>query len=331
MWKIRDGDVVVYHPLGVQGVVDRPVLHLQVHLGLHIVLPDGVAVLHGPAHHALDNPVLAELVHALYQGLDGGAVPDDGGLVGAVDNLVELVGDDDGGKALLFKLHQQVQQHLGVLVVEGGGGLVQDEQLHLFGKCLGNLHQLLLAGADVLHQGLGRLVQPHLAHVALRLAVGSVPVDVAHGVFDLVAQKHVFPDGQQGDQGQLLVDDDDAQGLAVLLGFKLAQLALVVDLAGVAPGGVGARKHVHQGGFARSVLADQGVDFPGLHPQIHVIQGFDAGKFLGDGLHFQNNVSQGVFLLSMVCLKIRRAGRLPRPPVGPYIGGLWNQPLVASR
>ena len=58
----------------------------------------------------------------------------------------------------------------------------------------------------------------------------------------------------------------NAQSLAVLLGFELAQLALVIDVAGVAAGRVGAGKHVHQGGFARPVLADQGVDFPGLYP-----------------------------------------------------------------
>ena len=88
------------------------------------MLPGGVAVVHGAAHHALNDPVLAELVHALDQGLDGGAVPDDGGLVGAVDDLVELVGDDNGGKALLLEFDEQVQQHFGVLVVEGGGGFV---------------------------------------------------------------------------------------------------------------------------------------------------------------------------------------------------------------
>ena len=107
----------------------------------------------------------------------GGAVADDGGLVGAVDDLVELVGDNNGGQALLLKRNEQVQQHLGILVVEGGRRLVQDEQLYLLGEGLGDFHQLLLAGTDVLDQGLGRLIESHLLHVALGLIIGLVPVD----------------------------------------------------------------------------------------------------------------------------------------------------------
>ena len=210
------------------------------------MLPLGIAVLHGAAHHALDDPVLAELVHALDQSLDGGAVPDDGGLVGAVDDLVELVGDDDGGQALLLELHQQVQQHLGVLVVEGGGGLVQNQEPHLLGEGLGDLHQLLLAGADVLDQGLGRLVQPHLLHMLFGLIVGLVPVDKAEFVFDLIAQEHVFSNGQQRDQGQFLVNNDDAHRLAVLLVLELTELSVIVDFAGVAARRIGSGEHVHQ-------------------------------------------------------------------------------------
>ena len=322
--------MVVHHALGVQGVVDRPVLHLQIHGVLNIVLPCGVAVLHGPAHHALDNPVLAELVHALDQGLDGGSVPDDGGLVGAVDDLVELVGDDNGGEPLLLKLHQQVQKHLGVLVVQRRGGLVQNQELHVLGEGLGDLHQLLLAGADVLDQSLGGLPQAHLAHVALRLAVGLVPVDVAGLVPDLVAQEHVLPDGEQGNEGQLLVDDDDAKGLAVLLIFELAQLALVVDLAGVAARRVGPREHIHQGGLASPVFADEGVNLAGLHLKIYVVQRLDARKFLGDGSHFQYGICQTVFLLSAFFLQEKgpkrtvsplpgAQGRIERPSSGPWV------------
>ena len=167
--------------------------------------------------------------------------------------------------------------------------------------------------------------------MALSLAEGLVPVDVPHGIFDLVAQEHVLPDGQQGDQGQLLVDDDDALGLAVLLGPELAQLALVVDLAGVAADGVGAREHVHQRGFAGAVFADQCVDLPGFHLQVHVVQSLDAGKFLGNGLHLQNNISQMGSLLSQVCRKNKAGGAFAPPTGGHVIGGLWDQPLVASR
>ena len=283
-----EGDVVVHDPLGIQGVVYRPVLYLKADLRLHLVLPLGVAVFHGAAHHTFDDTVLAELIHALDQGLDGGAVADDGGLVGAVDDLVELVGDNNGGQALLLKRNEQVQQHLGILVVEGGRRLVQDEQLYLLGEGLGDFHQLLLAGTDVLDQGLGRLIESHLLHVALGLIIGLVPVDDPHFVADLVAQEHVLADGEQRNQGQLLVNDYNAQRFAVLLGFKLAQLAFVIDFTGVASCGVGAGQHVHQGGLSRAVFTDEGMDLAGFHLEVHVIQCLDAGEFLGDVFHLQN-------------------------------------------
>ena len=113
----------------------------------------GVAVLHRAADHAADYPLLGELVHALDEGLNRGAVADYRGLVGAVDNLVELVGDDYAREALLLELYEQVEQHLRVLVVEGAGGLVEYEQAHLLREGLGYLDELLLAGADVFYQG----------------------------------------------------------------------------------------------------------------------------------------------------------------------------------
>ena len=244
-------------------------------------------------------------------------------LVGAVDDLVELVGDDDGGQALLLEFHQQVQQHLGVLVVEGGGGLVQNQEPHLLGEGLGDLHQLLLAGADVLDQGLGRLVQPHLLHMLFGLVVGLVPVDKAEFVFDLIAQEHVFSNGQQRDQGQFLVNNDDAHRLAVLLVLELTELSVIVDFAGVAARRIGdlarvaARRvgpgeHVHQCGFSRAVFPDQRVDLAFLHLQVHVVQRFHAGELLGDGAHFQKCLSQTKFLLSAAVSEMK-TGRGRRP------------------
>ena len=286
-----------------------PVPNLQADLRLDVVLPLGIAVVHGAAHHALDDPVLAELVHALDQSLDGGAVPDDGGLVGAVDDLIELVGDDNGSQALLLKLNQQIQQHLGVLVVQGRRRLVQDEQLDVLGEGLGDLHQLLLAGADVLDQGLGGLIQAHLLHMFFGLTVGSVPIYEAQLIFEFIAQEHILADGQQRNQGQLLVDNDDALGLAVSQRLKLAQLAVVIDLTGIGAHGIDAGQDVHQGGFAGAVFADQSVDFAPLHFQIYVVQRLDAGKLLGDGFHLQNDVCQNGFP-PLPCLQCEGNSRL---------------------
>src|SRR5699024_12344367 len=62
---------------------------------------------------------------------------------GIVDrgDLPQLVGDDDGCHALVAQAADQPQQVLGVVVVQRGGGLVQDQQAHVLRQRLGDLDQ----------------------------------------------------------------------------------------------------------------------------------------------------------------------------------------------
>ena len=47
-------------------------------------------------------------------------------------------------------------------------------------------------------------------------------------------------------------------------------------------------ENVHQGGFARTVFAQQGVDFTGANLQVYVRQGVDTAEGFGNALHLQN-------------------------------------------
>ena len=111
--------MVIHNLFRIQRMVDRPVFHFQADFFLHVVFPFGITVIHGTSDHALDDPVFAELIDALDQGFDGGAVTDDRGFVGTVNDLIQFMRDDDGGKSLLFELHQQIQQHFRVFVIQG--------------------------------------------------------------------------------------------------------------------------------------------------------------------------------------------------------------------
>ena len=84
------------------------------------------------------------------------------------------------------------------------------------------------------------------------------------------------------------MDDDDALLFTVRDLGKLAHFAFIDDVSGVAAIGINAAQHVHKGRLSCAVLADQRVDRPLLHLQIHVVQGPDSGKQLGDISHFQN-------------------------------------------
>ena len=116
---------------------------------------------------------------------------------------------------------------------------------------------------------------------------GLGPVDHA-ALGGLVAEEDVLHDGQLGDQREFLVDDHDAGVLAGPDVLELLDLVLVHDVAGVGAEGVDPGEDLHQGGLAGAVFTADGVDLAGLHPQVHLGQGFNAGEFLGDGAHLEN-------------------------------------------
>ena len=191
----------------------------------------------------------------IVDGLDGGAVTDDGDLVGNVGNLVELVRNDDAGHALFLEAQHQVKQRLGIGLIQGGGWLVQNQQLGVLRQSLGDFHHLLFAHADILNEGTGGLGQAYDFQIFIRLGVGGVPVNV-EGLALLVAQEHVFADGHVRHQRQLLMDDDDALPFAVLQRFKLADLTVIDDISGITSVGVGAAEYVHQCGLSHIRTSD---------------------------------------------------------------------------
>ena len=100
--------------------------------------------------------------------------------------------------------------------------------LHLLAERLGDLDQLLLADAEVLHRGERVLPQADAGHQLDGPVVGLVPVhDAARG--RLVAEEDVLGDGELGDQRQLLVDDHDARGLALPEVLERDRLAFEED------------------------------------------------------------------------------------------------------
>ena len=98
---------------------------------------------------------------------------------------------------------------LGVVVVEGGRRLVEDQQLHVLGERLRDLHELLLADAELTDRGRRVLAQAHPLQQLGRLGVGLVPVDQP-AADDLVAEEQVLRHRQGRDEGEFLMDDDDA-------------------------------------------------------------------------------------------------------------------------
>ncbi len=218
------------------------------------------------------------------------AVADDCHIVCDGGDLVEFVADDDARHALLVaQLAHQVEQVGGVLVVECGGRLVEDQQFDVLGQRLGDFHELLLAHANVHDLGVRVLRQTHALKQLGRLGARLVPVD--HAALRLfIADEDVLGDGEERAERELLMDDDDTVGLGILDGAVLALLAVEGDGARIRAMRVDARKHIHQCGLACAVLAADGMYLAAFHRQIDAGERFDRAEGLDDVVHRQNRV-----------------------------------------
>ena len=98
----------------------------------------------------------------------------------------------------------------------------------------------------------------------------------------LQTQRHVLRCSEHVHQFEVLVDHADAQVKGVLGGADHDLLA--VDVDGSAVGEVDAGDHVHEGGLAAAVLAQQGEDLAAVHVHAHMGICYGLAEHLGDVL-----------------------------------------------
>ncbi len=241
---------------------------------------------------------------------------------GDLGQFVELVGDHDRRHALLLELEQEIEQRGAVGLVQARRRLVEDQELHLLRQRLGDLDQLLLADAYVGDQRIGGFLQAHRLHQLAAAAEGFVPVDDAVPR-RLVAQKHIFGDRELRRERKLLVDDDDADMLAVGDPVETALFALIEDLAFVGAERMDPAEHFHQRGFSSAVLAAKGVDLAFLNRKIDVPQGDDPRELFGDAPHFEDCRH-----FSAQTLLRRTLGRLPNAGQDKFAPPRWSAEAV---
>ncbi|MEY9883995.1 hypothetical protein ABIA43_005529 [Bradyrhizobium sp. USDA 328] len=279
-------DVLDHLSFGMDGVIDRPVLDVEHRFAdLRATLREAVREI--AVDHAADDAVFLDRLCVTVDAVDGAAVTQHRDVVGNLGDLVELVRDQDRADALLAEGHQTFEQRGAVGFVEARRRLVQNQHPHPLGQRLCDLDQLLLADAEIGDQRVRRFLEADLRQQFPRTPVDLVAVDHAE-LRRRMRQEDILRDRHQRNQRQLLMDDDDAERLGIVDVAEATLLALEDDGALVAAMRIDPAEHLHQRRLAGAVLADEGVDLPGLDLEVDVAQRLHTGKALADVAHLQH-------------------------------------------
>ena len=200
--------------------------------------------------------------------------------------------DEQDGHALGLQAPDGLHQLIDLLLAQGGGRLVHDDQLGIQRHSLGDLHHLLLAGAQLaaFHFDIDLGVAQR-SQCLLGLLIHSGIIQKA--VFlNGASHENVIRDRQLFDNVQLLVHAGDAR-LAGLDGVvENDLLAVHIDLPLLRS--VNAGEHLDQGGFAGAIFADQAVDLSRPDANRHIFQCDDTRKTFGNVLQFDNVLAHGI-------------------------------------
>ena len=107
------------------------------------------------------------------------------------------------------------------------------------------------------------------------------------------------------------MDNDDAERLGIVDVAKLPLLSVKEDRPFIAAMRINTRQHLHQGRFARPVLANKGVNLARHDREIDIAQRFDDTERLTDIAHFQKRRTSN-FRLTVRLLAQDRIGYIHR-------------------
>ena len=199
------------------------------------------------------------------------------------------MGDVENGDAIGAEFFHEIEQAVGVLLGERGGGLVEDEDLGGAAEGAGDLEQLFLRHA----QFLDRAFDVELGSDAGEQGAGAGGAGAPGDDRAVLAEQEIFGDGEFGEEGGVLVNDGEAEGLHLARGG-------VVD-HGIAEADLGARIGVDdtagdfdQGAFAGAIFTQQGVNLAGAELELDPAQGAHARVGLGYVAKLKHRGAEGV-------------------------------------
>ncbi|GAA3033206.1 hypothetical protein GCM10020000_07950 [Streptomyces olivoverticillatus] len=207
---------------------------------------------------------------------DEAAVAQDGEGVGDLVHLVDPVGDEDDGVAVVAQGVQDVEEPGAVRRGEAGGGLVQDDELGFGAQGAGDGHQGALGAREVGDGGVRVQVRGDDGQGLGALPPGPPPGHQPRAARVSGAQGDVLGDGHRSDQSQVLVDEGHGAGGGLgaerVPGDGHLALVRVVD----------AREHLDEGGLSGAVGAEQGQDAAVVDVEVDAVQRERAAELLAE-------------------------------------------------
>ena len=246
----------------------------------------GIHVVDLPADHVGD-----QIVRRRVGDLDLGdilAVAHDHRRIGHAVDLAHTVRDVNNGDALVAHFQDQLEEVVGLRVVERGGRLVHDEDLYVLGNRLSDLHKLFLRNGERTEACLRiDVVQSDPFQQRLRIRIQLLIIDgLCRALRRQIVKEQVFRHADARDVVELLIDDGDAHVYGFLRGVSADLPSLQNDLALVCV--IGSGQNFHQRRFASAVFAEKRHDLTLLQFEGDMVQCNNTWKCLVYLAHFEN-------------------------------------------
>ena len=202
----------------------------------------------------------------------------------------------DDGQPLAAQAPKHLKELLHFVVIQAGGGLVQDQHARFDAECARNRHQLLHGHGVVRQQARHVDLQADARHQIAGALVQRGPVNakaLRNAAARIAARKDVLGHREVGAKVDLLVHSADAQALRGQRRVRPHRFSAQPHLPAARL--QHARQHLDQRGLARTVLPHQRMDLARVEVELHVAQHGDARKLLVDARKLQHRrCSRGV-------------------------------------
>jgi len=163
-----------------------------------------------PTDHGGDDAGRGEVVERPLG--DGTTVAQHGDAVGELEQLVEPVGHEDDRHPLVLQGPDDVEQGVGLVLVQRAGRLVEDEDAGVHRQRPRDLHHLTLVGPEVPHRSVDIDVHPEPGQRLGRCVPAGTPVDPEGRASQTPTHEDVLRHGQLGRVRDLLRHHREAVG-----------------------------------------------------------------------------------------------------------------------